>query len=123
MAKIDSQELRDLAKDGSYIPDGVTNKDGDSVTALAVKDKVWNHNFKLLTTSGTIVKNKTAAKDGADWYFYVDDKQIKMYTNNKNLNNATDSKGNVLKDAWDQKDIADGGPAAGGDVPSDWIDN
>ena len=37
-------------------------------------------NYYLVNTSGTIVKNKTAAKDGDDWYFYVDNKVIKMYT-------------------------------------------
>lgn len=36
-------------------------------------------------TSGSVVKDKTAAKDGADWYYYVKDRQIKMYTDSKDL--------------------------------------
>ncbi len=112
--EIKSSMLRSDAEESD-----VKNKDGDTIRYMGT----LSNEYFLVNTSGSIVKNKTAAKDGDEWYFYVDDKQIKMYTNNKNLNNATDSKGNVLKDAWDQKDIADGGPAAGGDVPSDWIDN
>jgi glucan-binding YG repeat protein len=100
VAKIDSQELRDLAKDGAFIPDGVTNKDGDSVTALAVKNQVWDHNFKLLTTSGTIVKNKTAAKDGADWYFYVDNEHIVMYSNTKTLTADSKAAAGSLSHTW-----------------------
>ncbi len=91
VAKIDSQELRDLAGDT-----GATNKDGDSVTYLGLKGESWNGGFKLLTTSGTIVKNKTAAKDGADWYFYVDDYKIKMYSNTKTL--TADSKDGTAHD-------------------------
>ncbi len=78
--KISSQDLRDIAA-----RDVATNKDGDSVSVLGVNGESWNEHFKLLTTSGTIVKNKTAARDGADWYFYVDDYRIKMYTNTKTL--------------------------------------
>ena len=80
VTKISSQDLRDIA-----IRDIATNKDGDSVSVLGVNGESWNEHLKLLTTSGTIVKNKTAARDGADWYFYVDDYRIKMYTNTKTL--------------------------------------
>lgn len=85
VAKIDSQELRDAAQ-----ATGAVNKDGDSVKYLGYKGHSWNKNFKLLTTSGTIVKNKTAAKDGADWYFYVDDEYIAMYVNTKTLTSDKD---------------------------------
>lgn len=43
----------------------------------------------LVNTSGAIQKNKTAAKDGDDWYFYVEDRQVKLYTNNKNLDDRS----------------------------------
>ena len=71
-----------------------------------------NSDFYLVNTSGSVIKNKTAAKDGDDWYFYVDEKQIKMYTNNKTLTADTkkpapaDENGNVLKDAWDKTDVS-----------------
>ena len=57
------------------------NKDKETVKYVGAMDT----DTYLINTSGTIVKSKTAAKDGDEWYFYVNDKQIKMYTNNKNL--------------------------------------
>ena len=88
VAKISSQELRELANQN--YDDIAVNKDGDSVTAFGTIDEVWDHDFYLLTTSGSIVKSKTASKDGADWYFYVDDEHIVMYCNTKTL--TADSK-------------------------------
>ena len=64
-------------------------------------------NYYLLNTSGTIVKNKTAAKDGNDWYFYVDNKVIKMYhANNNTLTGGVED----LKKDWnvESKLISDG---------------
>ena len=43
----------------------------------------------LVNTSGNVQKSKVAAKDGDDWYFYVKDKQVVLYTNNKNLDDGT----------------------------------
>ena len=39
----------------------------------------------LVNTSGNVQKSKVAAKDGDDWYFYVKNRAVKLYTNNKNL--------------------------------------
>ena len=64
----------------------------------------------LINTSGSIVKNKTAGKDGDDWYFYVKDKQIKLYSNNKTLQPKKDSQGNNVNgnlDLTDWKDDCD----------------
>ena len=80
VAKISSQELRDNLDKSAGV-----NKDGDSVSYIGTIGKVWDGDFKLLSTSGAIVKDKTAAKDGADWYFYVDKEQIVMYANSKTL--------------------------------------
>jgi len=95
---LDSSELRELAVDCGQ------NKDGDTVKAvLSVNpDEKWAGYFYLVNTSGSIVKNKTAAKDGDDWYFYVDDKDIVMYTNNKTLKGDA-NKGYVMDielDGW-----------------------
>ena len=57
------------------------NKDSETVK---INDD-FDTSYFLVNTSGSIVKNKTAAKDGDDWYFYVDDYKIKMYTNNKTI--------------------------------------
>ncbi len=85
--EFDSADLRSAADPAGQ------NKDGDTVKVLAFKAQgdqgivsvKWPKELYLLNTSGSIVKNKTAAKDGDDWYFYVDDKNIAMYTNNKTL--------------------------------------
>ncbi len=95
---LDSSDLRALAVDAGQ------NKDGDTVKAvLSVNaNEKWAGYFYLVNTSGAIVKNKTAAKDGDDWYFYVDDKDIVMYTNNKTLKGDA-NKGYIMNidlDGW-----------------------
>ena len=86
------------------------NKDGDTVYAYGTLGSLVSgkasSNYYLLNTSGTIVKNKTAAKDGNDWYFYVDNKVIKMYTNNNTLTGGVED----LKKDWnvESKLISDG---------------
>ncbi len=74
--KITSQNIR---KDATG---SVKNRDQETVKYVPTEDL---ENYFLVNTSGNIVKSKTAAKDGDDWYFYVDKNVIKMYTNNKTL--------------------------------------
>ncbi|MEW4411221.1 argininosuccinate lyase [Clostridium sp. AN503] len=101
--EIDSAKLRRMSEEAVN-----KNKDGDTIKYTGT----LNSDFYLVNTSGSVIKNKTAAKDGDDWYFYVDEKQIKMYTNNKTLTADTkkpapaDENGNVLKDAWDKTDVS-----------------
>ena len=102
--KIDTAALRrDAVERGQ-------NKDGDTVYAYGTLGSLVSgkasSNYYLLNTSGTIVKNKTAAKDGNDWYFYVDNKVIKMYTNNNTLTGGVEN----LKKDWnvESKLISDG---------------
>ena len=102
--KIDTAALRrDAVERGQ-------NKDGDTVYAYGTLGSLVSgkasSNYYLLNTSGTIVKNKTAAKDGNDWYFYVDNKVIKMYTNNNTLTGGVED----LKKDWnvESKLISDG---------------
>ncbi len=92
--KVESQKLRTAAS-GS-----VRNKDDETVRYVPTDDL---KDYYLVNTSGTIVKNKTAAKDGADWYFYVDNKEIRMYTNNKTLNGTGDYGTDLTK--WKTEDI------------------
>ena len=95
--EIDDAALRNLATrvDGK-------NKDNDTIKVLGTLDK----EYYLVNSSGSIIKNKTAAKDGNDWYYYVNNKQIMMYTNNKtfSVDNGdsaiTDEAGNSIKDDW-----------------------
>ena len=48
-------------------------------------------------TSGNIQKSKVAAKDGDEWYFYVKNRAVKLYTNNKNL----DAKATSDTEKWE----------------------
>ena len=79
--EIDTAKLRGKAVDADN-----KNKDGDTIKYVGSLEA---GKFYLVNTSGTIVKNKTAAKDGDDWYFYVENKQIVMYSNNKTLTAET----------------------------------
>ena len=96
--ELDSADFRAAAE-----PIG-QNKDGDTVKAFIFADPddptkpvKWPKELYLVNTSGAIVKNKTAAKDGDDWYFYVKNRAVKLYTNNKNL----DIKGTSTTEKWD----------------------
>ena len=103
---IDSADLR---KDTTVAG---KNKDGESVKFVGEENNVWNENYKLVNTSGAIVDTKTAAKDGDDWYFYVNDERIVMYVNNKTLKDDVDD-GYEMKidlDSW--KDWAEKEDAA-----------
>ena len=115
--KIDTAALRrDAVERGQ-------NKDGDTVytygTLGSLVSGKASSNYYLLNTSGTIVKNKTAAKDGNDWYFYVDNKVIKMYTNNNTLTGGVED----LKKDWnvESKLISDG--IAGDVLDTDMVDD
>ena len=101
--KIDSAALRAMADIAGK------NKDGDSISyvgALGYLDANGKlvSNYYLLNSSGTIVKNKTAAKDGNDWYYYVDNKVIKMYTTNNTLT-GDDTGVKALKEHWGDADV------------------
>ena len=115
--KIDTAALRrDAVERGQ-------NKDGDTVYAYGTLGSLVSgkasSNYYLLNTSGTIVKNKTAAKDGNDWYFYVDNKVIKMYTTNNTLTGGVED----LKKDWnvESKLISDG--IAGDVLDTDMVDD
>ena len=115
--KIDTAALRrDAVERGQ-------NKDGDTVYAYGTLGSLVSgkasSNYYLLNTSGTIVKNKTAAKDGNDWYFYVEKSAIKMYTNNNTLTGGVED----LKKDWnvESKLISDG--IAGDVLDTDMVDD
>ena len=88
VAKISSSDLRKAATD--------TFKNDDDETVRY--NKIEDSTYYLVNTSGSIQKNKTAAKDGDDWYFYVEDYNVKLYTNNKNLDDKATDK---VKENWE----------------------
>jgi glucan-binding YG repeat protein len=54
--------------------------------------------YYLVNTSGNIQKSKVAAKDGDDWYFYVKNRAVMLYTNNKNLDKKSTTN---ISEKWD----------------------
>lgn len=94
------------------------NKDGETIHYVGTMNGTglpWetrDNVYYLINSSGRIVEDKKALQDGHDWYYYVEDKEIKMYTDNKNLNAEkgqtapSDENGELLKDIWDtSKDV------------------
>ena len=78
--ELESADLRKLKVDAVD-----KNKDDETVSYVGAEDARWGENYYLVNTSGNIQKNKTAAKDGDDWYFYLNDKRIVAYTNTKTI--------------------------------------
>lgn len=97
------------------------NSDGDTIHYIGSMKQSWVESYVLglkpdqnvyylINTAGAIIKNKTAAKDGNDWYYYVEDKEIKLYTDNKDLKGESDAPvmdkdDHVLKNDWKKQDI------------------
>ena len=121
--KIDTSVLR-----SQYSTEAGQNKDDDTVSYVGSLPS----DYYLVNTSGTIVKNKTSAKDGNDWYFYVEKNVIKMYTNNNTLTvdsgkDELQAENDVNLKDWKsktieaKKNVANGAPAAGDDLIDDGI--
>ena len=92
--EMDSKDLRAAYKEAGY------NKDGELVKFVGFPNFSWDESYKLINSSGSIQKNKSAAKDGDDWYFYVDDYKIYMYTNTKVLKGDKDHVMDIDLDSW-----------------------
>ncbi len=96
VTKIDSTDVRN---DDTLETDSYRNDDDDTLRYIILDGE----GYYLVNTSGTVQKNKTAAKDGDDWYFFVKNYEVKLYTNQKELTpgdgvDGTTSKG--LLDNW-----------------------
>ncbi len=80
VTRFDNSDLRNgkasVTASGSF-------RNDDDVTLRYVI--TYGEGYYLVNSSGTVQKNKTAAKDGDDWYFYVDSYEVKLYTNDKEL--------------------------------------
>ena len=74
MTKMDTDEFLDEYTDG-----GKENKKGDTVWTVDA-NKAKGVKLYLVNTSGSMVKNKSAAKDGEDYKFNVDNYEIKSVT-------------------------------------------
>ena len=74
MTKMDTDEFL-----GEYTDGGEENKKGDTVWTVDA-NKAKGVKLYLVNTSGSMVKNKSAAKDGEDYKFNVDNYEIKSVT-------------------------------------------
>ena len=74
MTKMDTDEFIE-----AYCGDGVEDEDGDT-TWTVDENAVGEKKLYLVNTSGSMVKNKSAAKDGEDYKFNVDSYEIKSVT-------------------------------------------
>lgn len=90
--------LSDLRSESS--PTATANKSGEYVGYTGT----LSEEYFLIDRTGAIIQNKPAAKDGDDWYFYVNKRQIRLYTNNHNLTGAKDDNG-VLLTSWREEII------------------
>ena len=93
--KIDSANFRKSASEEYEGITGTYTNDDKETVSYSTLD---GGDYYLVNSSGNVQKNKTAAKDGNDWYFYVSDYKAKLYTNNKTLK----SKDEILK-VWDEE--------------------
>ena len=83
VTKISSRTLK------TNLPTDV-NSDGETVSYNDISAlHTAGLRYYLVNTSGNIQKSKVAAKDGDDWYFYVKDRALLLYTNNKSLKTST----------------------------------
>ena len=92
--KIDSADLKVSANEAA----GFINDKDETVHGVDLSLPQGNRlKLYLVNTSGNIQKSKVAAKDGDDWYFYVKNRAVKLYTNNKNL----DAKATDVTEKWE----------------------
>ncbi len=64
-----------------------TNKDDEVVNYTVLTDS----SYRLVNASGNIQKNKTAAKDGNDCYYYVNKQYVpQLYTDNKTIKSTSE---------------------------------
>ncbi|MCD8122906.1 MAG: hypothetical protein LUE65_11875, partial [Clostridiales bacterium] len=80
VTRYDNSDMRN-GNAGDFATGSFRNDDDDTTRYVIL----YGEGFYLVNSSGTIQKNKTAAKDGDDWYYYVDNYEIKLYTNEKEL--------------------------------------
>ena len=109
VGKTEASLLREFANlKGKDYRTSIENTDGETVVVLNIPK--WNDKkypgfageYYLVNTTGNIQKNKVAAKDGDEWYFYVKDRKVQLYSNNKNLkqNPKTVAEGEKAKNDW-----------------------
>ncbi len=93
VTKIKSSELRNQATKTAINDDG----------SFRYND-VSDEGYWLVNTSGSVQNNKGAAKDGDEWYFWVDDREVKLYSSDKDLKEVSPGTKNKWEDYTNKDD-------------------
>ncbi len=75
--------------------DSFVNSDDDTVNYCKLNGK----HYYLVNSTGSVVKNKSGIKDGDDWYFFVQNYDVKLYASEKNVEKTKDSNGKSVDSA------------------------
>ncbi len=75
--------------------DSFVNSDGDTVNYAVLAGQ----NYRLVNSTGSLVKNKTGVKDGDDWYFFVENYDVKLYASEKQVEKVKNSEGKKVDSA------------------------
>ena len=68
------------------------NNDDDTVNYY----KLNGQNYRLVNSTGSVVKNKSGIKDGDDWYFFVNNYDVKLYASEKNVEKTKNAAGKTV---------------------------
>ena len=68
------------------------NNDDDTVNYYKLNGK----NYRLVNSTGSVVKNKSGIKDGDDWYFFVNNYDVKLYASEKNVEKTKNAAGKTV---------------------------
>lgn len=79
---VDGSNLR--GNFSNYNSTGTYRNDDDSLTYY----KLNGMKYYLVNASGSVVKTKNGIKDGDNWFFFVKNYDVKLYTNQKELTPA-----------------------------------
>lgn len=58
--------------------------------------KLNGQNYRLVNSTGSVVKNKSGIKDGDDWYFFVNNYDVKLYASEKNVEKTKNAAGKTV---------------------------
>ena len=86
--KLSGSAVRRLSTAGTPF----VNNDDDTVNYYKLNGK----NYRLVNSTGSVVKNKSGIKDGDDWYFFVNNYDVKLYASEKNVEKTKNAAGKTV---------------------------
>lgn len=70
----------------------VVNNDDDTVNYYKLNGSELSSGY----STGSVVKNKSGIKDGDDWYFFVNNYDVKLYASEKNVEKTKNAAGKTV---------------------------